>query len=162
MNEKNNIKNWYDAINGIFGNRGIPERYRWREQKDIVRVLNIIGKPEISIAYKPNGQSSNFLGASANESIELILEKDAKKVTEKISPVEKSVQNYILPGSLLLGHFNDNGAFTYFRLETDKGPYAFFAKNSPLLKYEIVPEKYAISESRDEFREFIENLKKNY
>jgi|GEM_PF-4898916 len=158
MNEKNNIKIWYDAINGIFSNRGLPQNYSWRPQIDVVRVLNVIGKPQVSVAYEPNGKSANFLGANANGGIELLLEKDAQKITERIQPIEKKGKNYVLPVVLGLGHFDDNGAFTYFRLETNKGPYAFFVKDSPLLNHEIIPESKGI----DKFREYINNLRQKY
>lgn len=163
MNEKNNIKSWYDSINGIFCLRGIPQRYRWKGQNDIVRVLNTIGKPELSVAYEPSGNSANFLGVRDNGGIELILEKDAEKITKRIQPIEKKVQDYILPGSLWLGSFEeDNGAFTYLCLETDKGTYAFFARESPLREHEIIPKNYKVDETCDEFRKFIGDLKKNY
>lgn len=160
---ENNIQKWYESINEIFAFRGVPERYRWKEEKDVIRVLNAVGKKDISVAFFPQGDKANFLGMSSLEGIELVLEKDAKKVTEKIEPVEKRVHNYLLPGCLHLGSFkDDNGAFTYLRLETNKGPYAFFAKGSPAINHLIKPMNYAVNESIDEFREFIGSLRLNY
>ena len=153
MNEKNNINLWYDAINGIFCNRGLPKRYRWETLDDIVRVLNVVGKPQLGFIYEPNGDCGNFISAKPEEKgIVLNWEIESQKKTQKVQPIKTLAEGHFLEVALALESFEDNGAFTYLRLESDKGPYALFAKESPLKSASIIPAQMGINE----FREYID------
>lgn len=152
MEEKNNIQMYHDALNAIFGHRGVPERYRWGTLEDIVRVLNVVGKPQLGIIYQPNGDCGNYVSASVDaekKGINLNWEEKSKKITESITPKAIPAKGHVLDVALALESFGDNGAFTYLRLESNKGPYVVIAKESPLRNCSIIPAQMGINEFRD-------------
>lgn len=150
MNEKNNIQKWYENILEIF-KTGVPEFYRWISREDVVRALKTASSYEAAIVLSPNSEQKTLFDVRASSQSEKHIALRVGKSLDDFIDVELSDEvldrypkkketkrlNPEIRYSLLLEHFKDNGAFTYFRLLTTQGPRIILAKESALLDHDI-------------------------
>ncbi|MCF8070050.1 MAG: hypothetical protein K9L30_15825 [Desulfobacterales bacterium] len=106
---KKNLENWDALLMEIFP-EGIPDHYEWSDNKEIIRILNLIGKDHNSNhTFLPRGGGFDLYGAKlSNENGCIDLQFSSSK----------KMAHIIMPEKLIFESFGSPNEFSYFRIET--------------------------------------------
>lgn len=103
--EKNKIE-WSETISELFPS-GVPNSCKWNDIKDIINILNIVGKRNLNHMFYPNGGGLDLTGAS--ESYE----------PNCIELHTGGLFDIIKPKELMFEKITGDNEWSYFRIETD-------------------------------------------